>query len=265
MKNILSTIAVIFLFINVTTNAQDITNTLAPNGNFKVVREITANGKPFSMPYMGIINKDLTFVAENNDLKTIVGIEGRLVLEILQLQQLLIEYRALTPKCRLANILHQQKSVTSDQQIVLSNRVNLCPIPLGRTTPSLCMSLLEVYAEKKLPLKVRYNGEEKVGFDAIESVFDWLKESLKNGVITDNQVIGALIEKMFGLPDANSFIQIQQAKFLRWLNLEYRKEETLTYLLNKIQIRDEENNQRRANSTVSSPSSSFSRSRPQSN
>jgi hypothetical protein len=36
MKNILSTIAVIFLFINVTTNAQDITNTLAPGGNFKI-------------------------------------------------------------------------------------------------------------------------------------------------------------------------------------------------------------------------------------
>ena len=36
MKNILSTIAVIFLIISVVSNAQDITNRLAPNGSFKI-------------------------------------------------------------------------------------------------------------------------------------------------------------------------------------------------------------------------------------
>ncbi|GIK60743.1 MAG: hypothetical protein HND39_12205 [Ignavibacteriota bacterium] len=36
MKNILSTITIIFLIMSVVSKAQDITNTLAPNGNFKV-------------------------------------------------------------------------------------------------------------------------------------------------------------------------------------------------------------------------------------
>ena len=188
-------------------------NTLEFRGNYSGQRKIMADPDRTVFPWLGIYTKDLTFIAEVDELKTIES-TGKIFLNLIRLQDTAREH-PLYPKSNLHHVLHTQTLNNTDFQL-LAMRANPRPIRLDEemTLPML-KNIIEIYITKQLTLRVIYEGQ-KEGPPAIDAVFSWIKENVTNSNIKNLDEINKLTSRMEYLLDAKDSVEYSK-KFMIWL------------------------------------------------
>jgi hypothetical protein len=155
---------------------EDLEHIFSPSKNFKTLRELQT--KP-SIPFLGLITRDLTFAEDGNISDNVAQALGSIHLDVINARINLLSRRIINPKTDLLKRL-ERLSVHTDETLYERSRLveeQIMVLNDSTARPDFIV-YLQYRLEANLGLKVRRGDSVLENKKALHSILSWLKKNI---------------------------------------------------------------------------------------